>query len=153
MVTKTVLIDIERFDKTRVVIADFVVGDETGIIKMRLRNELQIDLLSEGQTIIIRNCKIPILNSHMRMIVDAFGKIEISKNKEIKEVNMEKDLSSIKYDMKQNYSNNNNHGYGGKNRNNNYNQNNNDNSNYQNKRQNYNDNSSVNTFNTGYGFY
>ena len=88
------------------------------------------------------------------MIVDAFGKIEISKNKEIKEVNMEKDLSSIKYDMKQNYSNNNNnnHGYGGKNRNNNYNQNHN-NSNYQNKRQNYNDNSSVNTFNTGYGFY
>ena len=120
---------------------------------MRLRNEVQIDLLSEGQTIIIRNCKIPILNSHMRMIVDAFGKIEISKSKEIKEVNMEKDLSSIKYDMKQNNYNNSNQGYGGKNRNSNYNQNNNNSNYYNNKKQNYNDNSSINTYNTGYGFY
>jgi len=32
------LIDIVRLDKTRVVIADFVVGDETGVVKMRLRN-------------------------------------------------------------------------------------------------------------------
>ncbi len=38
VVKKNVLIDIVRIDKTRVVIADFIVGDETGIIKMRLRN-------------------------------------------------------------------------------------------------------------------
>jgi hypothetical protein len=36
--SKSVLIDIQRLDKTRVAIADFMVGDETGIIKMRLRN-------------------------------------------------------------------------------------------------------------------
>ncbi|MFO0515422.1 MAG: hypothetical protein ACK5YA_01080 [bacterium] len=38
VVSKTVLIDIQRLDKTRVAIADFMVGDETGVIKMRLRN-------------------------------------------------------------------------------------------------------------------
>jgi ssDNA-binding replication factor A large subunit len=38
VVKKDVLIDIVRLDKTRVVIADFLVGDETGTIKMRLRN-------------------------------------------------------------------------------------------------------------------
>jgi ssDNA-binding replication factor A large subunit len=38
VVSKNVLVDLTRFDKTRVVIADFIVGDETGIIKMRLRN-------------------------------------------------------------------------------------------------------------------
>lgn len=27
-----------RLDKTRVVIADFIIGDETGTIRMRLRN-------------------------------------------------------------------------------------------------------------------
>jgi len=32
------LIDIVRIDKTRVVIVDFGVGDESGVIKMRLRN-------------------------------------------------------------------------------------------------------------------
>lgn len=38
VVSKNVLIDIVRLDKTRVVIADFVIGDETGVVKMRLRN-------------------------------------------------------------------------------------------------------------------
>lgn len=38
VVSKQVLIDIERIDKTRVAIADFIVGDETGVIKMRIRN-------------------------------------------------------------------------------------------------------------------
>ena len=38
VVVKNVLIDIVRIDKTRVVIADFIIGDETGVVKMRLRN-------------------------------------------------------------------------------------------------------------------
>ena len=38
VVLKNVLIDIVRIDKTRVVIANFIIGDETGIMKMRLRN-------------------------------------------------------------------------------------------------------------------
>ena len=36
-------------------------------------------MIEVGQTIIVRNCKIPVVNSHMRMQVDTFGKIEISK--------------------------------------------------------------------------
>jgi len=43
-VSKTVLIDITRLDNQRVVIADFMIGDETGIIKMRLRNGILISL-------------------------------------------------------------------------------------------------------------
>ena len=38
VVSKTILVNLTRFDGTRVVIADFIVGDETGIIRMRLRN-------------------------------------------------------------------------------------------------------------------
>jgi hypothetical protein len=37
-VSKTVLIDIIRIDGTRVVICDFIVGDDSGVMKMRLRN-------------------------------------------------------------------------------------------------------------------
>jgi len=36
------LIDIVRLDKARVVIADFIIGDETGVVKMRLRNGKKI---------------------------------------------------------------------------------------------------------------
>lgn len=98
VVSKTVLIDIKRLDGTRVAIADFMVGDDTGVIKMRLRNDEYIDMIKEGQTIVARNCKIPVVNGHMRMIVDAFGKIEISKDNQVKEVNTDKDLSSVQYD-------------------------------------------------------
>lgn len=98
VVSKAVLIDIKRLDSTRVAIADFVIGDETGIIKMRLRNDEYIDMINEGMTIIIRNCKIPVVNGHMRMIVDAFGKIEVSKDHLISQVNKEKDLSSLVLD-------------------------------------------------------
>jgi hypothetical protein len=55
-------------------------------------------MIQENQTIIARNCKIPVVNSHMRMIVDAFGKIEVSKHNKVIEVNKEKDLSSMVYD-------------------------------------------------------
>ena len=37
-----------------------------------------IDIIKEGETIIIRNCKVPVIDQHMRMQVDAFGKVEVS---------------------------------------------------------------------------
>jgi hypothetical protein len=55
-------------------------------------------MIQEGQTIIARNCKIPVVNGHMRMIVDAFGKIEVSKDRTITEVAKDKDLSAAQYD-------------------------------------------------------
>jgi hypothetical protein len=102
-----VLIDLTRIDNTRVVIVDFIVGDETGIIKMRIRNgkiylnnwkENYSDLINAGDTIIVRNCKVPVVNSHMRMSVDAFGKIEITKDVSIDNVKLEKDFSDVVYD-------------------------------------------------------
>jgi hypothetical protein len=38
-----------------------------------------VDIINEGETITIRNCKVPVVNGYMRMVVDAFGKIERSK--------------------------------------------------------------------------
>jgi hypothetical protein len=98
IITKTVLIDIKRIDQSRVVICDFLVGDETGVIKMRLRNENYIDMLQEGQDIIVRNCKVPVINSRIRIQVDAFGKIELSQDVKIKEVNKERNLSEDVFD-------------------------------------------------------
>ncbi len=37
-----------------------------------------VDIIKEGETVIVRNCKVPIVNQHMRMHVDAFGKVEVS---------------------------------------------------------------------------
>lgn len=94
ILTKTILIDINRIDGTRVVICDFLVGDETGCIKMRLRNENFVDNLTEGKEIIIRNCKVPIVHSHARIQVDAFGKIEESNEGRIQQINIQRNLSN-----------------------------------------------------------
>ena len=86
-------------------------------------------MINEGQTIVARNCKIPVVNGHMRMIVDAFGKIEISKDKKVDNVLTEKDLSAVQYDnfsMKTSQRG----GYEGRSK--------------------YNDGSSINTYGTGY---
>ena len=93
IISKTILIDIKRIDGSRVVICDFLIGDETGVIKMRLRNENVIDSLKEGQEIIIRNCKVPIVHSHIRIQVDAFGKVDNSNEGKIKEVKKERNFS------------------------------------------------------------
>ena len=55
-------------------------------------------MIKEGQTIIARNTKVPVVNGHMRMIVDAFGKIEISKDRVVTEVLKDKDLSAVQHD-------------------------------------------------------
>ena len=51
-------------------------------------------MIEENKTIVARNCKIPVVNGHMRMIVDAFGKIEISKDFKVQDVKKENDLSA-----------------------------------------------------------
>lgn len=98
ILSKTVLIDIKRIDGSRVVICDFLVGDDTGVIKMRLRNENFIDNLEEGKEIIIRNCKVPIIHSHIRIQVDAFGKVEISEENKVTDVKQDRNLSEDVYE-------------------------------------------------------
>ena len=85
-------------------------------------------MIEENKTIIARNCKIPVVNGHMRMIVDAFGKIEVSKDFKVGEVKKENDISANTVD---NYS------VRTKNKNND-------------KKSRFNDNSSVQTYGTGF---
>jgi hypothetical protein len=43
------------------------------------KTEQFVNIIREGETIIVRNGKVPIVNQHMRIHVDSFGKIEPSK--------------------------------------------------------------------------
>ena len=96
IISKNILIDRKRIDGTRIAICDFIVGDETGVIKMRLRNKNYIDLLKEGDDIIVRNCKVFYISQRIRIQVDAFGKVEINENEKehiVKEVKKDKNFS------------------------------------------------------------
>ena len=113
IISKNILIDRKRIDGSRIAICDFMVGDETGIIKMRLRNENYIDMLKEGDDIIVRNCKVFYISQHIRIQVDAFGKVEINENEKehiVKEVKKDKNISdeiieNFKFNPKKIFSN------------------------------------------------
>nr|GLL31933.1 polygalacturonase-1 non-catalytic subunit beta-like [Ipomoea trifida] len=58
-------------------LAECLVGDETGIIIFTARHE-QVDLMTEGATLTLRNAKIDMFKGSMRLAVDRWGRIEVT---------------------------------------------------------------------------
>ena len=104
----------KNLDQSIIKISETVIGDETGCILLSLRNE-QIDIISKGNAIILRNAKIDMIkNGYMRVAIDRWGLIEkISDNAfiGIDEINLDNNLSGIQYELvrqRDSYRNNNN---------------------------------------------
>ncbi|CAL0328998.1 unnamed protein product [Lupinus luteus] len=78
-------------------IAECLIGDETGTILFTARNE-QVDLLTPGSTLILRNAKIDMFKGSMRLAVDKWGRIEVTEpaSFEVKENN---NLSLVEYEL------------------------------------------------------
>ena len=56
-----------NLDGSRLRISEALIGDETGLILLSLRND-QIDLVKEGMSLIMRNAKVDMVNQgHMRV--------------------------------------------------------------------------------------
>ncbi|OIS96053.1 PREDICTED: uncharacterized protein At4g28440 [Nicotiana attenuata] len=58
-------------------LAECLVGDETGMIIFTARND-QVDMMTEGATVILRNAKIDMFKGSMRLAVDRWGRIEVT---------------------------------------------------------------------------
>lgn len=74
-----VVVDKYRVDRSRVRLAEVQVGDETGIVSMRARDD-QIDVLQEisdrSGAVVLRNCTVELYQGkHMRLSVSKWGKI------------------------------------------------------------------------------
>ncbi|XP_031123987.1 uncharacterized protein At4g28440-like [Ipomoea triloba] len=57
--------------------AECLVGDETGMVIFSARND-QVDLMQEGNTIVVTNAKVDMFKGSMRLAVDRFGRVEIT---------------------------------------------------------------------------
>mmetsp|Transcript_3454 Transcript_3454/g.7191 ORF Transcript_3454/g.7191 Transcript_3454/m.7191 type:complete len:694 (+) Transcript_3454:11-2092(+) len=74
------VVDKYRVDGSRVLVAEVEVGDETGAISLRARDE-QIDVLrrvseQEGGAIVLRNCTMELYQGkHLRLAVSKWGKM------------------------------------------------------------------------------
>merc|ERR1712154_162984 len=97
----TTVINRLNLDGTRLRISEALIGDETGLVLLSLRND-QIDLVKEGMSLIMRNAKVDMVNQgHMRVAVDRWGIIEASKDDHKFEVDFKdgKNLSDVEYEL------------------------------------------------------
>ncbi|CAA7402536.1 unnamed protein product [Spirodela intermedia] len=78
-------------------IAECLVGDETGTIVFTARNE-QVDLMTTGTTVILRNAKIDMFKGSMRLAVDKWGRVEVTEPATFA-VKEENNLSLIEYEL------------------------------------------------------
>lgn len=78
-------------------IAECLVGDDTGVIVFTARND-QVDVMQEGETVILRNAKIDMFKGSMRLAVDKWGRIEVTEPATFT-VKMENNLSLIEYEL------------------------------------------------------
>ncbi|KAJ4726366.1 Nucleic acid-binding, OB-fold containing protein [Melia azedarach] len=78
-------------------IAECLVGDDTGTIVFTARND-QVDIMKPGTTVILRNAKIDMFKGSMRLAVDKWGRVEVTKpaNFVVKEDN---NLSLVEYEL------------------------------------------------------
>ncbi|GMI79800.1 hypothetical protein like AT4G28440 [Hibiscus trionum] len=79
-------------------ISECVVGGETGTIIFTARNE-QVDLMTKGATVILRNSQIVMFKrSTMRLVVDKWGRMEVTEPAKF-EVREDNNLSLVEYEL------------------------------------------------------
>ncbi len=86
-----------RFDNTKMIMADCVVGDQYGCVTFNAKNE-QLDIIKEGSVITVRNAHANVVNEHLKLEVDRWGKIENS-SVDIPSVDLKNDLSAVEYEL------------------------------------------------------
>merc|ERR1711862_829293 len=91
--------EITKFNGEVIRIADGVVGDETGVANFRLVGE-NCDLVKESQCISIRNGRSEVVDEHIRLEVDKFGKIS-SEEKTFASVKNDNNISAFAYIKKE----------------------------------------------------
>ena len=84
----------------RIRIGEIVVGDATGSVVISARNE-QIDILSPGATVIVRNGRIDMFDGYLRLRVDKWGSLNSYEDQYDDltpiTVNLAKNISETKY--------------------------------------------------------
>ncbi|XP_038986134.1 uncharacterized protein At4g28440-like isoform X1 [Phoenix dactylifera] len=85
-------------------IAECLVGDETGTIVFTARNDqgsiytLTVDMMTAGSTVILRNAKIDMFKGSMRLVVDKWGRVEVTEPATFT-VKEDNNLSLVEYEL------------------------------------------------------
>ena len=91
--------EIKRYDGQIVKFAECLVGDPHGCVIFWAKNE-QLDNIKEGGEITVRNAHANVVQEHLRLEVDRWGKVETS-NVHIDTVKTANNLSDVEYELVQ----------------------------------------------------
>lgn len=97
------IVEKTRFDGEKTTIGEALIADKTGCVLLTLRNE-QIKSVKVDDLIVVRNAKVNMIKSHMRVSVDQWGLIEQLGTKDpirskLEAVNIENNLSLVEYEL------------------------------------------------------
>merc|ERR1712039_973524 len=98
-VTEVKVSEITKFNGEVIRICDGVVGDETAIANFRLVGE-NVDKVKQDMIISIRNGRSEVVDEHVRLEVDKFGKVQ-EESVTIDKIKVEENISSHAYVKKQ----------------------------------------------------
>lgn len=80
-------------------IAEGMVGDETAVVRFKLIGN-HVDNLKEGSVVAFRNGKSMVIDEHILLQMDRFGKVSVEADVVIGDCNMTKNVSDEKWEKK-----------------------------------------------------
>merc|ERR1712100_10690 len=92
--------EINKFNGETIKICDGVVGDESACANFRLVGD-NIDKIKKDMVISLRNGRSEVVDEHIRLEVDKFGKVQEESGVTIDKVKMEENISSYAYVKKE----------------------------------------------------
>merc|ERR1719240_299847 len=92
--------NITKFNGETIRICDGVVGDESGCANFRLVGE-NVDKVKKDMIISLRNGRSEVVDEHIRLEVDKFGKVQEESDVKIDRVKTEENISSYAYVKKE----------------------------------------------------
>merc|ERR1712072_1392671 len=88
--------DITKFNGETIKVCDGVVGDESGCANFRLVGD-NVDKVAKDMVISLRNGRSEVVDEHIRLEVDKFGKVQPEAEVKIERVKPEENISSYAY--------------------------------------------------------
>ena len=99
-VLKATQSEIARISGDKVKVVEGVVADDSGSVAFHFEGPYA-DLVKQGETISIRNGRSEVVDEHIRLEVDKFGKVAKEDASVVKTVNEKNDLSAVAYEKQQ----------------------------------------------------
>merc|ERR1712190_260993 len=79
---------------------EVVAGDDSGIVKLLLRNSEQAELCKSGAGLRVQNARVVMVDGFIRLLIDKWAVLKADSESASMEVNSKNDVSAVEYELK-----------------------------------------------------